>query len=39
MENQIIFYQNETGNVSINVTFHLESFWLTQKAIAQLFGV
>jgi len=39
MENQIIFYQNETGNVSINVTFHHESFWLTQKAIAQLFGV
>jgi hypothetical protein len=39
MENQIIFYQNETGNVSINVTFHNESFWLTQKAIAQLFGV
>ena len=39
MENQIIFYQSETGNVNINVTFYNESFWLTQKNIAQLFGV
>ena len=39
MENQIIFYQSETGNVTINVTFYNESFWLTQKVIAQLFGV
>jgi hypothetical protein len=39
MEQQIIFYQSETGNVNINVTFYNESFWLTQKNIAQLFGV
>ena len=39
MENQIIFYQTESGNVNVNVTFYNESFWLTQKNIAQLFGV
>jgi len=39
MEHQIIFYQSEAGNVNLNVTFFNESFWLTQKNIAQLFGV
>jgi hypothetical protein len=39
MENQIIFYQSETGNITLNVTYFNESFWLTQKNIAQLFGV
>lgn len=39
MQNQIIFYQNQTGNVNISVTFHEENFWLTQKSMAQLFGV
>lgn len=39
MENQIIFYQTESSNVNINVTFYNESFWLTQKNIAHLFGV
>lgn len=38
MENKIILYSNETGNVSITVTFHNETFWLSQKTIAQLFG-
>jgi hypothetical protein len=39
MENQIILYQTESSNVNINVTYHNESFWLTQKNIAKLFGV
>ena len=39
MENQIIFYQSETGNITLNVTYYNESFWLTQKNLAQLFGV
>ena len=39
MENQIILYQTDRSNVNINVTFYNESFWLTQKNIAQLFGV
>ena len=39
MENKIILYSNETGNVNISVTYQNENFWLTQKAIAALFGV
>ncbi|MFZ4796552.1 MAG: virulence RhuM family protein [Bacteroidia bacterium] len=37
MENKIILYSNQTNTVSINVTYQNENFWLTQKAIAQLF--
>ena len=39
MEQQILFYQSESGNVNLNITFFNESFWLTQKNIAKLFGV
>ena len=39
MENKIIFYQSQDNNVIINVTYLDDNFWLTQKAIAQLFGV
>ena len=39
MENNIILYSNETGNVNISVTYKNEIFWLSQKAIAALFGV
>jgi hypothetical protein len=37
MESNIILYSNEGSNVSVNVTYQNESFWLSQKAIAQLF--
>ena len=39
MENKIIFYQNQNSNVVINVTYFEDNFWLTQRLIAQLFGV
>ncbi len=39
MENQIVFYQHQGTNVNLNVTYKDENFWLTQKLIAQLFGV
>jgi len=39
MENQIILYQTEQGNVAVNVVFRDESFCLTQKAMSELFGV
>jgi hypothetical protein len=39
MENKIILYQNESGKVSVSVIFQDENFWLTQKAMAELFGV
>lgn len=38
MQNNIIFYQTEKHNVTINVTYLNESFWLSQKMIAQLFN-
>lgn len=38
MENKIILYSNENANVSINVTYLNDTFWLPQKGIAQLFG-
>lgn len=38
MQNNIVFYQTEKQNVTINVTFFNESFWLSQKMIAQLFN-
>ena len=39
MENQIILYNNSEGKVTIKVTYLNDTFWLPQKAIAQLFGV
>jgi hypothetical protein len=41
MENQseIILYQTEDGNVTVDVWFRGDNFWLTQKAMAELFGV
>jgi hypothetical protein len=39
MENKIIFYQNQDSKVVIDVTYFEDNFWLTQKLIAQLFGV
>jgi hypothetical protein len=37
--NQIIFYSTPQGNVKVEVIFEGETFWLTQKAMANLFGV
>ena len=41
MDNQseIIFYKGENGNVKIEILYEGESFWMTQKKIAQLFDV
>ncbi len=36
---EIILYQSEGANVPVEVTFSGETFWLSQKAIAELFGV
>lgn len=35
----IIFYKTPNGNFNISVIFSNETFWLTQKAMAELFGV
>ena len=39
MQNNIVFYQTENQQVTINITYFNESFWLSQKMIAQLFNV
>jgi hypothetical protein len=36
---QILLYQTEDGKVTVDVSFENETFWMTQKAIADLFGV
>jgi hypothetical protein len=38
MNNNIILYQTPQGNVNIAVKFENETFWLTQKAMAELFN-
>ena len=38
-ESQILFYANPDGSVKIDVYFQDETVWLTQKQMAELFGV
>ena len=41
MENQqhsIVLYQADSTNVCVSVCYANETFWLTQKAMAELFG-
>lgn len=37
--NDILFYNTPSGDVKIEVIFNEETFWLTQKRMAELFGV
>jgi hypothetical protein len=37
--NQLIFYATPQGNVKVEVVFESETFWLSQKRMAELFGV
>ena len=39
MNNEIVFYSTPDGDKKVEVLFRDENFWLTQKAIARLFGV
>jgi hypothetical protein len=39
MKSPILLYQTADANINVEVTYLDESFWLTQKVIAQLFGV
>lgn len=38
-ESDIIFYRTPEGVVKIEIRFEDETFWLTQKKLAELFGV
>ena len=37
-EGKILLYQTDSGNVTVDVRFEDETFWLTQKALSELFG-
>lgn len=39
MQAPILLYQTSATNINVEVTFLDENFWLSQKAMAQLFGV
>lgn len=39
MQKPVLLYQTADTNINVEVTYIDESFWLTQKAIAELFGV
>ncbi|MCJ7625978.1 MAG: hypothetical protein MUO76_21000, partial [Anaerolineaceae bacterium] len=39
MNSEIIFYSTPEGNKKVEVVFQDETAWLTQKALAELFGV
>ena len=38
-EHEIVLYQIEDTNICVNVIFKEETFWMTQKALAELFDV
>jgi hypothetical protein len=38
-ESEIIFYQGDDGNIKIEVLYHDENFWMSQKKMSELFGV
>lgn len=38
-EHEIVLYQIEDTNICVNVIFEDETFWLTQKSMAELFDV
>ena len=39
MQSSILLYQTADADITVEVTYQDESFWLTQKAMAKLFGV
>jgi len=36
---RVVLYQGADGKVTVNVLFAQDNFWLTQKVMADLFGV
>lgn len=38
-EKEIVLYQADNVNVNVSVFYYNETFWLTQKAMGELFGV
>jgi hypothetical protein len=38
-QNRVILYTTADGKVTVDVFFARDNFWLTQRTIAELFGV
>jgi hypothetical protein len=38
-DSKIVLYQTDDGKVTVDVRFEDETFWLTQKALSELFDV
>ena len=38
-QSQVVLYETADGKVTVKVLFAGETFWLTQKTMADLFGV
>jgi len=38
-QSQVVLYQAPDGKVTVNVLFAKDNFWLTQRTMAELFGV
>ena len=38
MNSEILIYQNQNGNIKIDVRLQEETVWLTQSQMGQLFG-
>ena len=38
IQDEIVLYQSENGNIKVDVLFQDETVWLTQEQMAQLFG-
>jgi hypothetical protein len=39
LEDRIILYQEDDRNINVNVYYKDETYWLTQKSMAELFNV
>lgn len=39
VEGNVLMYRSSTGKVNVTVVFNNETFWLSQKRMAELFGV
>ena len=37
-QHSIVLYQNDDNNMCVSVYYNNETFWLTQKAMVELFG-
>ena len=39
LQNEIVIYQSDDGRINLDVKLEDETIWLTQKQMAELFGV